>query len=45
VEKAPAIAAEVLSSGTAVRDRTSKFELYQDEGVQYFLILDPEPKN
>jgi len=42
VENAPAIIAEVLSPATAQRDQTVKFHLYQDEGVQYYLMLDPE---
>jgi Uma2 family endonuclease len=42
VEDTPTIVAEVMSSSTAQRDRTAKFDLYQDEGVKYYLILDAE---
>ncbi len=44
VETTPAIAAEILSPSTAARDRTSKFELYQEERVPWYLILDPDRK-
>jgi Uma2 family endonuclease len=42
VENPPTIVAELLSPSTEKRDRTAKFDLYQDEGVQYYLMLDPE---
>jgi Uma2 family endonuclease len=42
VEHAPEIVAEVLSPSTEHRDRAAKFELYQDEGVKYYLIVDAD---
>ncbi len=42
VEDPPAVIAEVLSPATAQRDRTAKFDLYQDQGVKYYLMLDPD---
>jgi Uma2 family endonuclease len=42
VEDPPVVIAEVLSPSTAQRDRTAKFELYQDEGVKYYLIVDTD---
>ena len=42
VERTPALVVEVLSPSTAQRDRTFKFDLYRDQGVKHYLILDPE---
>ncbi|QEG42618.1 Uma2 family endonuclease [Roseimaritima ulvae] len=42
VMRPPALVAEVLSESTAQRDRTVKFQLYQQQQVPYYLILDPE---
>jgi Uma2 family endonuclease len=42
VEHPPVIIAEVLSAATAHRDRTAKFDLYQEHGVEYYLMLDPD---
>ena len=36
------IVAELFSPSTEKRDRAEKFDLYQDEGVQYYMMLDPE---
>ncbi|MCO6456326.1 MAG: Uma2 family endonuclease [Pirellulaceae bacterium] len=38
----PAIVAEILSPSTADRDRNEKLRLFEDQGVNYYLILDPE---
>jgi len=37
----PFLVVEVASSSTAEKDRTVKFELYQQQGVKYYLIADP----
>ncbi|MGN6439137.1 MAG: Uma2 family endonuclease [Agriterribacter sp.] len=37
---APALVIEILSPSTAARDRITKFELYQTQAVQYYLIVD-----
>lgn len=41
---APALTVEVLSKSTAFKDRHEKFELYEQEGVQYYIIVDPQFK-
>ena len=41
---APSIAVEILSPSTASKDRHEKFELYEQEGVRYYLIIDPQFK-
>ena len=42
--KAPEIIFEVLSKSTAKKDTTVKFELYEREGVKYYIIVDPDEK-
>lgn len=41
VTEAPALIVEILSPSTALRDRNQKRDLYQDHGVKYYLIVDP----
>ncbi|HEY5405477.1 MAG TPA: Uma2 family endonuclease [Ginsengibacter sp.] len=36
---------EILSPSTALRDRHTKYELYQQQGVKYYLIVDADTKN
>jgi Uma2 family endonuclease len=38
----PALVAEVLSPGTAAKDRFTKFPIYQSKGIPYYLIVDPD---
>jgi Uma2 family endonuclease len=40
----PSVTVEILSPSTALKDRHEKFELYEQEGVQYYLIVDPQFK-
>jgi len=40
--KTPPIVVEVLSKATALKDVTSKFDLYEREGVAYYIIIEPE---
>ncbi len=40
----PSLVAEILSPSTALRDRNTKFELYQNEGIKYYLIVDADAK-
>ena len=40
----PSITIEILSPSTALKDRQEKFELYEQEGVLYYLIVDPQFK-
>jgi Uma2 family endonuclease len=38
----PALVIEILSPSTAYKDRHEKFELYEQEKVKYYLIVDPQ---
>ncbi len=40
--KAPALIFEILSPSTQQKDRGLKFELYEREGVAYYVIVDPK---
>lgn len=37
----PAIIAEVLSPSTMLKDCREKFEIYRQQGVKYYIIVDP----
>ena len=37
----PALVAEILSPSTALKDRHSKFSIYEQQGIFYYLIIDP----
>ena len=37
----PALIVEILSPSTESKDKTSKRDLYEHEGVDYYLIADP----
>jgi Uma2 family endonuclease len=39
---APSLIAEVLSDATRNKDLTNKKQLYRENGVQYYLIADPQ---
>ena len=39
---APALVVEILSPSTALRDRNTKYQLYEQQGVKYYLIVDVE---
>lgn len=39
--KTPVLIFEILSKSTAHKDRTTKFNLYEREGVKYYVIVDP----
>lgn len=41
---APALVVEILSPPTALKDRHTKYELYQQQGVKYYLIVDIDKK-
>ena len=45
VEDVPALVVEILSSGTGERDQTFKKNLYQQEGVLWYLIVDPDAES
>ena len=40
----PALVVEILSPSTALRDRHTKYQYYQQQGVPYYLIIDVEKK-
>ena len=41
IRKAPKIIFEVLSKSTATKDKGLKYDLYEQEGVEYYAIVDP----
>lgn len=38
----PALVVEILSPSTAMKDRHTKFPIYEGQGVKYFIIISPE---
>ena len=40
--KAPKVIVEVLSPATAKKDETIKFDIYEREGVQYYILVYPD---
>ena len=42
ITKAPKIIAEVISPSTSKRDEKVKFEIYQKEGVRYYILVYPQ---
>lgn len=38
----PVLVAEILSPSTALKDRHSKFNIYEQQQVKYFLIISPD---
>ena len=44
LNKAPEIVFEVISKSTAKRDEVLKFDLYQNEGVKYYILVYPNGK-
>ncbi len=42
LEFPPSIIIEILSPSTSYKDRHEKFELYQEQRVNYYLIVDPD---
>ena len=40
----PALVVEILSPSTALKDRHTKYELYEKQGVKYYLIVDADKK-
>ncbi len=37
----PALVAEIISPSSSVTDRREKYEIYESQGVKYYLIIDP----
>lgn len=42
LREAPSMVFEILSPSTRKKDQTVKFDLYQTQGVRYYLMVDPE---
>lgn len=42
--KAPSLIIEILSKSTAKKDSVTKFHLYEEEGVKYYIMIDPAEK-
>jgi Uma2 family endonuclease len=42
VEQAPALVVEILSAATRERDLTVKRDLYETQGVRWYLVIDPD---
>ena len=42
ITKAPKIIFEILSKSTAKKDKGLKYKLYEQEGVTYYIIVDPK---
>ena len=45
ITKAPSLIFEVLSRSTALKDWHVKYEIYEKEGVGYYIIVDPESRS
>lgn len=41
---APALVAEILSPSTALKDRNTKYQLYEQQQVKYYLIIDTDTR-
>ena len=42
IKKAPKVIFEVLSKSTAIKDKNLKYNLYEQEGVDYYIIVNPK---
>ncbi len=42
---APSLVVEILSDATALKDRHTKFSLYENFGIKYYLIVDTEKES
>ena len=41
ITKAPTIVFEILSKSTALKDINTKYQIYEKEGVKFYIIVDP----
>ncbi|MGB0885407.1 MAG: Uma2 family endonuclease [Chitinophagales bacterium] len=44
IEKVPNLVVEVLSPSTHLKDRNTKFSIYEENGVSYYIMIDPDSK-
>ena len=44
ITSAPVLIIEIMSTSTALKDRHVKFDLYQQHGVKYYIIADPNTR-
>jgi len=44
IRSAPQLIVEVVSQSTESKDRTAKFELYRDQQVSYYVMVDSQTK-
>lgn len=44
LENAPELVFEILSPATQLKDKTIKYDIYEAEGVTYYVIVDPKSK-
>jgi Uma2 family endonuclease len=44
ISSPPALIIEIISPSTAFKDRQVKLDIYQEQGVKYYLIVDPDTK-
>lgn len=42
ITHSPKLIVELLSPATALKDRHIKFDIYEEQGVPYYIIIDPE---
>ena len=45
LDYAPALIVEVVSESTEKKDRTAKYDLYQQNGVETYVIVDPDSQH
>jgi Uma2 family endonuclease len=45
IKTVPALIIEIFSPSTRLKDRNTKFSLYEQYGVKYYLMADPEKKS
>ena len=45
VRTPPVLILEIFSQATRLKDRNLKFKLYEENGVKYYLMADPERNN
>lgn len=45
LEKAPSLVVEVLSESTRLKDETAKLKLYENQGVEHYLLADPDEQS